>query len=84
VEESRIIGEAAIKIDELEHQMDLLLHRSLGSLRLTTKQRSCESAAASTFEVMKIKEVYEYLQTTTDRAEDVSDMLRILMVKYPI
>jgi uncharacterized protein Yka (UPF0111/DUF47 family) len=33
---------------------------------------------------MKINELYEYLETTADRTENVSDMLRILIVKYSI
>jgi putative MFS transporter len=72
-----VIREASIKIDELENRADALLHDTLRSLFENARD-------GSAFEVMKIKEIYEYFETTTDRAEDVSDVLRNLMVKYTL
>jgi predicted phosphate transport protein (TIGR00153 family) len=72
------IGNAAIKIDDLENQADSLLHESLGKLF------EVEETGSTAFRVMKIKEIYEYLETTTDKAEDVADVLRNLIIKYSL
>lgn len=74
----RVINTAAIKIDELENEADGLLRDSLGEL---FKVGETSSAA---FQVMKTKEIYEYLETTTDKAEDVADILRNLVIKYSL
>jgi uncharacterized protein Yka (UPF0111/DUF47 family) len=39
---------------------------------------------ASAFQTMKMKEIYESLEKTTDKAEDVSDILRNLLIKYSL
>ena len=73
-----VIDAAAIKIHELENEADDLLHRCLATLFAGTER------APSAFEVIKQKEVYEYLETTTDKAEDVADVLRSLLIKYSL
>lgn len=73
-----VIDAAAIKIHELENEADDLLHRCLASLFAGT------GGAPSAFEVIKKKEIYEYLETTTDKAEDVADVLRSLLIKYSL
>ena len=71
-----VIQTAAIKIDELENEADVLLRDSLAAM--------FESAQATAFVVMKNKEIYEYLETTTDKAEDAADVLRNLLIKYSL
>ncbi|MDG6982938.1 MAG: MFS transporter [Nitrososphaerota archaeon] len=77
VEATVAIDAAAIKIHELENDADDLLHSCLA--RLFTGP-----GAASPLDVIKEKEVYEYLETTTDKAEDVADVLRSLLIKYSL
>ena len=72
-----VIDSAAIKIHELENDADDLLRDCLVSLFAETK-------ASSAFDVIKQKEVYEYLESTTDKAEDVADVLRSLLIKYSL
>ncbi|HZW56835.1 MAG TPA: MFS transporter [Nitrososphaerales archaeon] len=75
-----VISESAIKIDELENEADNLLRDSLGKMF----DIRGEATATSAFKVMKTKEIYEYLETTTDKAEDVADVLRNLLFKYSL
>ncbi|HKT21558.1 MAG TPA: DUF47 family protein, partial [Nitrososphaerales archaeon] len=72
------IDAAAIKIHELENDADDLLHTCLGNLFAEAK------GPTSAFDVIKQKEIYEYLETTTDKAEDVADVLRSLLLKYSL
>ena len=71
------IDAAAIRIHELENDADDLLHSCLAKLFTGPSK-------ASPFEVIKEKEIYEYLETTTDKAEDVADVLRSLLIKYSL
>ena len=73
-----VIDTAAIKIHELENQADELLHRCLANL-FASADRS-----RSAYDFIKQKEIYEYLETTTDKAEDVADVLRSLLIKYSL
>ncbi|MDG6964791.1 MAG: MFS transporter [Nitrososphaerota archaeon] len=73
-----VIDGAAIRIHELENEADDLLHKCLRSLFASPE------AGASPFDIIKQKEVYEYLETTTDKSEDVADVLRSLLVKYSL
>ncbi len=72
------INEAAIRIDELENEADALLRDNVGKLF------NVEETSAAAFQVMKTKEIYESLETTTDKAEDVADVLRNLLIKYSL
>jgi MFS family permease len=72
-----IIDSAAIRIHELENDADDLLHSCLARL-------FADPERTSPFDVIKQKEVYEYLETTTDKAEDVADVLRSLLIKYSL
>ncbi len=72
------IDTAAIRIHELENEADDLLHSCLGKLFAGPEQK------ASAFDLIKQKEIYEYLETTTDKAEDVADVLRSLLIKYSL
>ncbi|MDG6943054.1 MAG: MFS transporter [Nitrososphaerota archaeon] len=71
------IDSAAIKIHELENDADDLLHSCLANL-------FSETEPLAMFDLIKQKEIYEYLETTTDKAEDVADVLRSLLLKYSL
>ena len=73
-----VIDAAAVKIHELENKADDLLHKCLADI-FAEPNRS-----ASTFEIIRQKETYEYFETTTDKAEDVADVLRSLLIKYSL
>ncbi len=72
-----VISDTALKIDELENEGDALLRESLGSMFEN-------EARASAFQTMKMKEIYESLERTTDKAEDVADILRNLLINYSL
>ncbi|MHB1907439.1 MAG: MFS transporter [Nitrososphaerales archaeon] len=73
-----IINNAALRIDELENEGDALLRKSLGTMFET------DEVNASAFQTMKMKEIYEALEITTDKAEDVADILRNLLINYSL
>ncbi len=64
---------SAEEIDRLENEADELLDESVASLF----EKSLDA-----LEVMKLKEVYEFLEQITDKFEDVALLLRDLAVRY--
>jgi predicted phosphate transport protein (TIGR00153 family) len=64
------IHEICIKINE--NLCDTLLNQSVASLFRNSDP----------VKIIKLKEVYEYLEIVTDKCEDVADVLRDLLVKY--
>ena len=68
----RQVLEFCIEVNALEDKADQLLRRAIEELfeRETDPIR-----------IMKVKEVCEFLETTTDRCEDVSDVLQNVVVK---
>jgi predicted phosphate transport protein (TIGR00153 family) len=72
-----VINDATLKIDELENEADALLRESLRSMFENEEN-------VSAFQTMKMKEIYESLERTTDKAEDVADILRNLLIKYSL
>jgi predicted phosphate transport protein (TIGR00153 family) len=75
----KVISDAALKIDELENEGDALLRQSLGSMFAVQNE-----ATFSAFQAIKMKEIYESLEKTTDKAEDVADILRNLLINYSL
>ncbi len=61
-----------IEVDRLENEADGLLHESVARLFKT------EDAIT----IIKLKEVYEFLESITDRCEDVVLELRNIVVEY--
>jgi len=61
-----------IEVDRLENEADGLLHESVAALFKT------EDAIT----IMKLKEIYEFLETVTDKCEDVVQELRNIVVEY--
>ncbi len=64
---------SAEEIDRLENEADELLNESLAALF---------EKRLDALEVMKLKEIYEFLEGTTDKFEDVALLLRDLGVRY--
>jgi len=67
------IDKRCIEVDRLENEADLLLYQSVADL---FKER------VEVIEVIKLKEIYEFMETVTDRCEDVSLVLRDVMIKH--
>jgi uncharacterized protein Yka (UPF0111/DUF47 family) len=64
---------SAEEIDRLENEADELLNESVAALF----EKSLDA-----LEVMKLKEIYEFLEEITDKFEDVALLLRDLGVRY--
>ncbi len=69
------IEECCIEIHELENQADEILNNAVAGLFSNTGQ-------IETIEVIKLKEIYEYLEIITDRCEDVTDIIRRIVIKH--
>ena len=59
-----------IEVDRLENEADSLLNESVAALFKT----------GDTITIFKLKEIYEFMETVTDRCEDVSLVLRDVML----
>jgi len=66
------IDQRCREIDRLENEADVLLNDSVAAL---FKQEDV-------IEIMKLKEIYENLETVTDKCEDVSFVLRDILLKH--
>jgi len=66
------IDARCIEVDRLENEADSLLQQSVADLFKT------EDAIT----IIKLKEIYEYLESTTDKCEDVVQELRNVVVEY--
>jgi predicted phosphate transport protein (TIGR00153 family) len=66
------LREVLVEIHRLENQADEVTNRALGAL---FKEQDVKL-------ILKMKELYETLERATDRAEDVADVIRDLIVKY--
>ncbi len=65
------IEKRCIEIHRLENAADELLNQSVANLFKTEEVVT----------MLKLKEVYEFLEATTDRCEDVSDKIRDVVIK---
>ncbi len=66
------IDKRCIEVDTLENDADVLLNDSVAQLFKSNDM----------IQIMKLKEIYEYLETITDRCEDVSQHLRDIVRRY--
>ena len=66
------IDKACIEVDRLENEADVLLNESVASL----------FKSQDVISILKLKEIYEQLETTTDRCEDVSLIIRDILIKH--
>jgi len=67
-----VIDRACIEVDRLENEADVLLNESVASL----------FKSQDVISILKLKEIYEHLETITDRCEDVSLIIRDIMIKH--
>jgi hypothetical protein len=63
--------EKTVEINRLENIADEITHSALAELFKLDDLRS----------VMKLKEIYEQLETATDRSEDVADIVKDIVIK---
>ena len=61
-----------IEVDRLENEADSLLHESVAALFKTD----------DAITIMKLKEIYEFLESITDKCEDVVQEIRNIVVEY--
>ncbi len=61
-----------IAVDTLENEADVILNDSVAQL----------FKGSNVIQIMKLKEIYEELETVTDRCEDVSQVLRDIVRRY--
>jgi predicted phosphate transport protein (TIGR00153 family) len=64
--------EHCIEVNRLEGNADQVLRRAIETLFATEKDAIA---------IIKLKEIYEFLEQTTDRCEDVADALQNVVVK---
>ncbi len=67
-----VIDTACIEVDRLENEADVLRDETVASL----------FENKDLIGIMKLKEIYEHLETTTDRCEDVSFIIRDILIKH--
>ena len=65
------IREHAIRINELENEADDLLRKSI---------RELFAATTDAIEIIKLKDLFEILEETSDRCEDVADTLESIIM----
>ena len=65
------IDRACIEVDRLENEADVLLNDSVATL----------FKSQDVISILKLKEIYEHLETITDRCEGVSFIIRDILIK---
>ena len=65
--ESRII-----EVDRLENEADVVLNESVAALFKTN----------DAIAIIKLKEIYELMETITDKCEDVVQVIRDIILEY--
>ena len=70
---SRQILDACVEINRLENEADTLAQLAIGKLFAESKDP---------IEVMKWKEIYDFVEGATDRCEDVANVLEGVVVKH--
>ncbi|HME19423.1 MAG TPA: DUF47 family protein [Nitrososphaerales archaeon] len=68
--DKREIEKRCMEVDRLENEADVLLNEALAALFKN----------GDTITIFKLKEIYEYMETVTDRCESVSFVLRDVMI----
>lgn len=66
------IDKRCIEVDRLENEADALLNDAVASL----------FKSPDVISILKLKEIYEHLETVTDRCEDLSFVLRDILIKH--
>ena len=66
------IDRRTIEVDRLENEADVVLNDAVAMLFKSN----------DVIGILKLKEIYEHLETTTDRCEDLSFVLRDVLIKH--
>jgi predicted phosphate transport protein (TIGR00153 family) len=66
-----VVDTACIEVDRLENEADVLLNDAVADL----------FKSQDVIDIMKLKEIYEYLERVTDRCEHVSFVIRDILIK---
>lgn len=66
------IDKNCIEVDRLENEADVLLNESVADL----------FKSQDVIRILKLKEIYEHLETITDKCEDLSFVLRDILLKH--
>jgi predicted phosphate transport protein (TIGR00153 family) len=69
----RVMTEALVKINSIENQADDLFDHSIE--RLFAEEPDAK-------EVMKLREIYQVMETATDKCEDVGNVIESIIIKY--
>jgi len=68
-----LVLEQCIEINRLENEADVIHHNALAELFEDT---------ADVFNVIKWREIYSHMESATDRAEDVANVLEAVVLKH--
>ncbi len=71
------ILEAAVEVNRLENEADHLYRKALGELFNPEP-----GAAINALEILKWREIFDYLENATDRCEDVANVLEGIVLEY--
>ncbi len=74
---SQMILDAAVEINRLENEADGIYRRALGELL-----NPAAGAQADLLEIMKWREIFDYLENATDACEDVANVLEAIVLEY--
>lgn len=74
---SKEILDAAVEVNRLENEADDLYRKALGEL-FNPK----EGATSNTLEILKWREIFDYLENATDACEDVANVLEGIVLEY--
>ncbi len=66
------IEKSCIEVDRLENEADVVLNESVAVLFKSN----------DVINILKLKEIYEHLETVTDKCEDLSFVIRDVMIKH--
>lgn len=66
------IDRSLIEVDRLENEADVLLNDSVAAL----------FKGEDVINILKLKEIYEHLESVTDKCEDVAFVLRDVLIKH--
>jgi uncharacterized protein len=69
----RLITESLVKINSLENEADDIFDMSIERLFATEPDAK---------EVIKKREIYQVLETATDKCEDAANVIESIIVKY--
>jgi predicted phosphate transport protein (TIGR00153 family) len=74
---SQKILDAAVEINRLENEADDIYRKALGELF-----NPAPDAQVNPLEIMKWREIFDYLENATDACEDVANVLEAIVLEY--